>query len=79
MNPVERLHMLGIFQEIILARKFLQLLGSMNLKLESMISLCVIPNMKCKDNRERLWMIITSLFLDAIYMVPLITDYMGAR
>ena len=44
-----------------------------------MISLCVIPNMKCKDNKERISMIISALFLDAIYMVPLIADYMGAR
>jgi hypothetical protein len=43
-----------------------------------MISLCIIPNMKCKDWKESLWMISTCLLLDAIYMVPMIKDFMGA-
>jgi hypothetical protein len=79
MNPVAGLHMLGIFQEIFLLGKVLQLLSSMNLKLKSMISLCVIPNMKCNNWKERFSMIITCLLCDAIYMVPMIASYVGAN
>jgi hypothetical protein len=79
MNPVVGLHMLGIFQEIFLLGKVLQLLSTSNLKLKSMISLCVIPNMKCTSWSERLWMIISCVCLDAIYMVPMIASYVGAN
>jgi hypothetical protein len=44
-----------------------------------MISLCVIPNMKCESLSEKLWMIITCLCLDGIYMVPMIASYVGAN
>lgn len=44
-----------------------------------MISLCVIPNMKWKDRSEKLWMIISCVCLDAIYMVPMIANAMGAK
>ena len=44
-----------------------------------MISLCVIPNLKCNSTSEYIKTIIMSLALDAIYLVPMILSYSKAQ
>jgi hypothetical protein len=48
-------------------------------KLYTMISLCVIPNLKCNSWKEYAYCIVTSLLLDSTYIVPMVVSYMEAH
>ncbi len=44
-----------------------------------MISLCVIPNLKCNSTLEYIKASMMCLALDAIYLVPMILSYIKAH
>ena len=48
-------------------------------KIYAMISLSVIPNLKCNSKSEYIKSIIMALALDACYMVPMIISYIKAH
>lgn len=61
-----------IFEKYFMLEKFLQHLTVVELKLYVMITLCVLPNLKCDSMFECIKCIILCVLLDSIYILPAI-------